>query len=261
MITITQEKFTILETIIIVYSCGLTTGIAGIVLAHEMLHQRSAKNKLLGTALIHLTSYPHFKLQHLYGHHPNVATDDDYSSAQHGQSLYNFLFRSIVLGGLSTLKRECTRSLKLSNRKFHPRHNRLISLWLIQFIIYILILSLLTPLAVAAFIAQGVIAIFVLETVNYIQHYGLNRSKHSRHPDYSCSWDNYSVTNYALFNLGHHSDHHVHPAKPFYTLNQHNDAPRIPYGYFTLSLIAVLPTFWHSLMNNHVLLHTTKKYS
>lgn len=257
--TIALRTLSIFETIIIIYSCGLMTGITGIVLAHEMLHRRNTTCKLLGAGLLILTSYPHFKLQHLYGHHPNVATKTDHSSAQQNQSLYNFFIKSIFLGGFSMWKNECNRSFKLYGQKFHPRHNRAIFLWTIQCLVYATILYCLGPLGLAAFITQGIIAILVLETVNYIQHYGLNRSTiRSREPDYSLSWDNYSPTNYVLFNLGLHSDHHAHPAKPFYMLLQQPDAPKMPYGYFTMAIVALFPKLWRSIMSKHALQHKTK---
>lgn len=248
IIIIPDGKFTTLEKIALIYACGLTTGIVGVVLAHEMFHRRTPMHRHLGSILMFLTSYPHFKLQHLYSHHPNVATERDHSTAQYGQSLYNFYTQSIFLGGLSMWKRECARSAILSSHKYHPIHNRAMTLWIIQSLIYIAVFILLGPIALAAFIAQGVIAIFILETVNYIQHYGLNREDNCK-PDYSSSWDNYSLTNYALFNLGHHSDHHIHPTKPFHDLKQQPTALVMPYGYFTMAMVALFPPLWRRVMD------------
>ncbi|MNB95251.1 Alkane 1-monooxygenase 1 [compost metagenome] len=259
IITIPHEKFTSFEKIVLIYNCGLTTGIVGIVLAHEMIHRGTFMSRHLGTALMLLSSYPHFKLQHLYSHHPNVATGKDHSSAQHGQSLYKFYIRSIFFGGISMWKRECARSAIFSGHQYHPIHNRAISLWIIQSLVYIAILLLLGPIALVAFIAQGVIAVLVLETVNYMQHYGLNRNGGSRKPSHSSSWDNYSLTNYALFNLGHHSDHHVHPAKPFHALSQQSDAPVMPYGYFTMAIISLFPPLWRWILDKHSPHLTTEK--
>ncbi|MDH4585582.1 alkane 1-monooxygenase [Pseudomonas sp. BN415] len=247
--TIPYGTFTVGEKIVLIYSCGLSTGIVGIVLAHELFHRRPAVDRYLGTALMFLASYPHFKLQHLYSHHPNVATESDHSSAQRGQTIYIFYIRSIFSGGMSVWKKECSRSAIRSNHKYHLIHNRVIALWGIQSLIYAAVLLLLGPIALAVFMTQGIIAIFVLETVNYIQHYGLTRSPHSHRADYTSSWDNYSLTNYALFNLGYHSDHHVNPAKPFQLLSQQPAAPVMPYGYFTMAAVALTPPLWRWMMD------------
>ncbi|HHX0887808.1 TPA: fatty acid desaturase [Pseudomonas aeruginosa] len=251
--TVPYGTFTVSEKIILVYSCGLSTGIVGIVLAHELFHRRLAVDRYLGTTLMFLASYPHFQLQHLYSHHPNVATESDHSSAQRGQTLYNFYIRSIFAGGPSVWKKECSRSVIRSNHKYHPIHNRVIALWGIQSLIYAAVLLLLGPIALAVFITQGIISIFVLETVNYIQHYGLTRSSNSHRADYTSSWDNYSITNYALFNLGYHSDHHVNPAKPFQLLSQQPTAPVMPFGYFTMAAVALIPPLWRWMMDERSL--------
>ncbi|MDB5984486.1 MAG: Fatty acid desaturase [Pseudomonas sp.] len=255
---IPRGGFTVGEQIVLVYSCGLTTGIIGIVLAHELFHRRLAIDRYFGITLMFLTSYPHFQLQHLYSHHPNVATESDYSSATRGQTVYSFYARSILAGGLSVWKKECGRSIILSDYKYHPIHNRAITLWAIQGLVYAAILFLFGPLALSVFIVQGVVAIFVLETVNYIQHYGLKRNP-TRRSDHTSSWDNYSLTNYALFNLGYHSDHHVNPTKPFQALSQQSAASVMPFGYFTMSAVALIPPLWRWMMDDRSLNLTTEK--
>lgn len=255
---IPNSTFTPQEKMVLTYSCGLTMGIIGIVLAHELFHRRSALDRSLGTTIMFLANYPHFKLQHLYSHHPNVATEDDNSSARHGQTLYGFFIQSIFMGGLSLWKKECTRSLLRSNYRYHPIHNRVITLWGGQVILYSIILFLLGPFALAIFITQGIASILILETVNYIQHYGLKRSIHTR-PGHKDSWDNYSFSNFVLFNLGYHSDHHVNPTKPFYSLSQQSTAPTMPFGYFTMSAVALIPPLWRWMMDNRHISNTNSK--
>ncbi|MDP3795459.1 MAG: fatty acid desaturase [bacterium] len=239
--------FTVMEQLILIYSCGLTTGIVGIVLGHELFHRKVWIDRQLGAVLMLIANYPHFRLQHLYSHHPNVASESDHSTSMRGESIYHFYWKSIVCGGLSVVRKESSRSVLRAGHPLHPIYNRALGVWLIQACIYLTIYFTVGPTALGIFIAQGVTSILVLETVNYIQHYGLERS--GSRVNYASSWDNYALTNFALFNLGFHSDHHVNPNKPFYALEQRDAAPVMPHGYFTMAAIALIPPFWRWMMD------------
>jgi alkane 1-monooxygenase len=107
------------------------------------------------------------------------------------------------------------------------------------------------------FALQALVAIVLLELVNYIEHYGLLRRQRAdgsyervtpRH-----SWnDSHHVSNLALLNLQRHSDHHAHAARRYQVLRHHDEAPQLPTGYASLVLLALLPPLWRRFMDPRV---------
>jgi Fatty acid desaturase len=95
------------------------------------------------------------------------------------------------------------------------------------------------------FMAAAVFGRIIHEMVNYVQHYGLVRADgapiETRH-----AWDSCRLVSNALhYNLPRHADHHMFASKPFWELDLAADAPRLPRGYQTMSLIALYPPAWH----------------
>ena len=89
----------------------------------------------------------------------------------------------------------------------------------------------------------------LLESVNYIQHYGLLRdpSSAANRPERTGpqhSWDTYHFfSSYVTFRTGHHSHHHV-SAGPYYLLLPEPTAHKLPVGYFWAIPLVLLPRFW-----------------
>lgn len=110
------------------------------------------------------------------------------------------------------------------------------------------------PKATLFFLAQGFLSIFFLEVINYIEHYGLRRKKLEdgsyekvtiRH-----SWNApHRFTNYILFKLQRHSDHHENAMKPYQTLVTFNESPQLPHGYSLMVNMAIFPSVFFKIMN------------
>ena len=96
-----------------------------------------------------------------------------------------------------------------------------------------------------------------LETVNYIEHYGLRRtireSGNYEPPGHHHSW-NYSsfLTNMILFQLQRHSDHHQKANRPYHLLRHLPQAPQLPASYAAMILLAWIPYWWFKVMNKRV---------
>jgi alkane 1-monooxygenase len=107
------------------------------------------------------------------------------------------------------------------------------------------------------FIAQSVVAIFLLEIINYVEHYGLLRQKNSN-GSYEAialhhSWDSRRIiSNWFLINLQRHSDHHKYPTRDFTRLRFHDEAPTLPAGYPEMLILALIPPLWFSIMNKRI---------
>jgi alkane 1-monooxygenase len=224
--------------VVVCYSIGLCSGTNGITIAHELMHRRGRLASGLSWALLLATSYPWFRLQHLRKHHQLVASDADPATARYGQSVYSF-YRQSIGGAFADLFK--------STSGLAPRRCLAAMVAL-----YSLLGALFGAWSVVAFCLQGVVGIFVLETINYIQHYGLLRKPGARRIGPELSWDTSSITNYALFNLGLHSNHHSHPGRRFSSLSLPAGSPRMPFGYFTMALIALSPWLWRKLMDHRI---------
>ncbi len=237
-------------------SMGLMCGILGINIAHELGHRRKSLEKLMAKMLLMTSLYPHFYIEHNYGHHKNVGTDEDPASARYNESLYRFWFRSIYYSYKSAWNIENTRCRKKYGRAFTWR-NEMIVFTLIELVLLASITWIWGPLALAGFMVAALGGIFLLETVNYIEHYGLRRSKVSEsryektQPQHS--WNsNHVVGRLMLFELSRHSDHHAFPHRKYQVLENHEENPQLPTGYPGMMLMATIPPLWFRLMNPKV---------
>ncbi|MEO0963323.1 MAG: fatty acid desaturase, partial [Pseudomonadota bacterium] len=112
---------------------------------------------------------------------------------------------------------------------------------------------------VVLFAVQAGVAIWQLELVNYIEHYGLTR-KHLgdgkyEHTQPRHSWNAaHKASNWLLINLQRHSDHHFKPDRRFPVLQNYTeaDAPQLPYGYPVMTIAAMMPHIWRRVMNPRV---------
>jgi len=106
---------------------------------------------------------------------------------------------------------------------------------------------------------QASAAIFQLELVNYVEHYGLTRrhlgAGKYEHVQPHHSWNAaHRASNWLLINLQRHSDHHYKPDRRFPLLQTYaNDtAPQLPFSYPMMTMIALFPNRWRRLMNPKV---------
>lgn len=229
-------------------SMGLACGILGINVAHELGHRSTWYEKLMSKALLMTSLYMHFFIEHNFGHHQNVSTDLDPASARRGESLYAFHLRSIFSGYISAWKIQ-SKLLNHKGKLFFSLYNEMLLFCFIQFLFLIGIFLFFGLKALLAFIAAALIGIFLLETVNYIEHYGLRR-KRKENGDYERtmpvhSWNsNHPIGRIFLFELSRHSDHHYIASRKYQILRHFEDSPQMPTGYPGMMLLSALPPLW-----------------
>jgi alkane 1-monooxygenase len=80
----------------LVVAVGLFTGGIGITIAHELMHRTSRVERGLAEVLMFSVTYPHFCIEHVLGHHKNVATPLDAATSRLGESVYAFYVRVVV---------------------------------------------------------------------------------------------------------------------------------------------------------------------
>jgi len=253
---LTQQPASWMDLAGITVLMGVTSGSFGITVAHELVHRRAAWQRGVGLALLLLAHIPHFRIEHVHNHHAHVGTPKDPATARLGESLYAFFPRSVAGQYLSAWRIEGERLRRRGRRILGPGNRMLIYL-LAQAVLDLAVLLAFGWVGLALFVAQGLVAVWLLETVNYVEHYGLARRPlpqggfeplSGRH-----SWNaGHAPTNAALFNLGLHSAHHLEAARPYPALYNRPDLPQLPAGYAGAVLLAMLPPLWRRVMDPRV---------
>ncbi|MBF6269918.1 alkane 1-monooxygenase [Nocardia farcinica] len=237
---------------------GLVSGI-GINAAHELGHRVEHLERWLAKIALAQSAYGHFFVEHNRGHHVRVATPDDPASARLGESLYEFLPRSVAGGFRSAVALESERLARKGKRWWSP-HNHILQAWSMTVVLFGGLMLVFGWQILGWLVLQAVIGAALLETVNYVEHYGLLRE---RRPDgrwARCSprdsWNSDRlVTNIFLFHLQRHSDHHANPGRRYQTLRSCDVAPQLPAGYASMIVFAAIPPLWRAVMDHRVLAH------
>lgn len=237
---------------------GMVSG-AGINVAHEFGHRRGQLGPWLAKLALAPALYGHFLVEHNRGHHVRVATPEDPASARLGESYWRFLPRTLFGSLRSAWRLESDRLDRLGLASLHWR-NELLQAWSLSGIWLVAVMLVFGPLGLLFFLAQAGYGAALLETVNYIEHYGLLRQREANGRYQRCapehSWNsNHLVSNLLLFQLQRHSDHHAHPTRPYQALRHFDDAPQLPSGYAALVPAACIPPLWFWLMDRRVLAH------
>ena len=240
----------------LVFSVGIVLGVNGINVGHELGHRRSTLERLLGKALLLPSLYSHFYIEHNFGHHLKVATPEDPATARYGQTVYHFWLSSISRQYRNAWKIQQT-LLSRENIPFLSPANHMFWSSILQLAYLGIIFAVFGSLALIIALGMALVGALLLETVNYIEHYGLLRSRTAsgryervaaRH-----SWNsNHVVGRIVLYELTRHSDHHFKSTKKYQLLDYQEDAPSMPYGYPTSMVLAMVPPLWFKIMNPRV---------
>ena len=235
---------------------GLLCGTFGINVGHELGHRINKFEQILAKALLMTSLYMHFFIEHNKGHHKNVATPQDPSSARLNESLYSFYFRTIFFSYLSAWK-IATDEMRKKGLSVLNIKNEMLQVHFIQLAFVTAILFAFGWLATLYFLCAAAIGIALLETVNYIEHYGLQRKETSQGkyertmPRHSWNSD-HILGRLMLFELSRHSDHHYLASRKYQLLQHHNDAPQLPTGYPGSMILAFVPPAWFYVMNRKI---------
>lgn len=235
---------------------GIVVGAVGINVAHELGHRSTAFEQGLSKAMLLTALYQHFFIEHNRGHHKNVATDLDPASARLGEPLFIFWWRSIRGGYRNAWALERDR-LQKAALPVWSRHNEMLrfqicqALWLVGIAWYFDAAVLLGAGLIAA------IGILLLETINYVEHYGLRRRiLPSGRPEAvtpAHSWNsNHELGRIFLYELTRHSDHHYKASRKYQILRHLDESPQLPLGYPASLLLALVPPLWFRVMNPRV---------
>ncbi|WP_439153615.1 alkane 1-monooxygenase [Yoonia sp.] len=234
---------------------GVLSGTIGITYAHELMHQKPKSERWLADILLASVLYSHFRSEHLLVHHRYVGTPRDPVTARYGESFWRFFPRVLWQCLVSAFNAEKAMLARKGLPWWH-RSNPFMRYWALQ-ALFILLAALIGGWwGVFLFATQAFWAVFQLELVNYVEHYGLTR-KHLGDGKYEHvkprhSWNaSQKASNWLLINLQRHSDHHYKPNRRFPLLQTYDadEAPQLPFGYPIMTMAALLPRIWRKVMH------------
>ena len=240
------------------FSVGVLTGSVGITYSHELMHQKNRLERWLADILLASVLYSHFRSEHLLVHHRHVGTPADAVTARYNEGFHRFFPRVLRQSAVSAIKAEA----RMLARKKLPWWHRSNPLWryaALQLSFLLAAFALGGWGGAGLFALQAFVAIWQLELINYIEHYGLTR-KHLGDGRYERmqprhSWNStHRASNWLLINLQRHADHHVKPDRRYPLLQTYDDntAPHLPHGYPLMSIAAMIPPLWKRIMNPRV---------
>lgn len=254
--TITYVPLTNWEIFFSIFNVGILVSTIGINVAHELGHRQTKHEQLMSKMLLTTALYTHFFIEHNRGHHKNVATYEDPATARLNEVLYTFWFRSTINGYIGAWKLEATRLRNMGESIFSVK-NEMIRWQLIQLAYLSIIGITFGPQAILFAIAIAVVGFLLLETVNYVEHYGLTRERlaNGRYEQVQPwhSWNsNHDLGRIYLYELTRHSDHHYKASRKFQILRNFKESPQLPFGYPGSMLLSTIPPVWFKLMNKRV---------
>lgn len=239
-----------------IWVMGLLCGTFGINVGHELGHRVNKFEQTLAKSLLLSSLYMHFFTEHNKGHHKRVATPEDPSSARYGEPVYTFYFRTIIFSYLSAWHIS-NEEVRKKGKSVISLHNEMIQFHLVQATFLAGLYLAFGTWPVLYFVAAALIGILLLETVNYIEHYGLQRKatgegRYERAmPEHSWNSD-HVLGRLFLFELSRHSDHHYMASRKYQVLRHHDNAPQMPTGYPGMMLLSLAPPLWFYVMNKRI---------
>ncbi len=244
-------------------SMSMATGGIGITVAHELGHKKSKVDRFFSQLMLMTVCYMHFYIEHNKGHHVWVATPRDPATARPGENFFDFWLRSVTSSYAHAWSLENERLKRNGKPAFHLTNNMIwFTLLPILFGVALtlgisLLIGAWTWLPMIYFFGQAILAFTLLELVNYVEHYGIQRKEVApgryERVNPLHSWNaSHLISNFFLFELQRHSDHHANAIKKYQVLEHNYESPQLPAGYPTMIMMALVPPLWFYLMDSRL---------
>jgi alkane 1-monooxygenase len=251
------QDLSLVEEIGLVFNLGTMIGAFGINVGHELGHRNTTFEQNLSKWLLLPALYQHFFIEHNLGHHKNVATDEDPASARFNENIYAFWWRSVKDSYLNAWRLEQKR-LEKEQKSPISWQNQMVRFTVYQ-LFYLLVLGFAFDgiYTVGLAVISAIFGFLLLETVNYIEHYGLRRQQLSSGkyepvlPKHSWNSD-HELGRIFLYELTRHSDHHYKSTRKYQVLRHFDESPQLPFGYPLSMWLSLLPPAWFAVMNKRV---------
>jgi alkane 1-monooxygenase len=255
---VSRPHLDVADRIGLAVNAGIVAGIA-INTAHELGHKRESHERWFARICLAQTFYGHFFIEHNRGHHVRVATPEDPASSRLGENVWEFLPRT-VSGSLRSAWNLEKRRLTRKGGNHLTLRNDVINAWAMSVVLWGGLLAVFGLGLLPYLVLQAVVGIWLLESVNYLEHYGMRRQKlpsgRYERVDPSHSWNSNNIgTNVLLYHLQRHSDHHANPTRRYQTLRDYPESPVLPTGYAGMIVLTWIPALWRRVMDPKVVAH------
>ena len=209
----------------------------------------------IGEFLLASASYPQYATEHVYIHHAMVGTPSDVGSAPKEESFWRYFPKEVASNFVHSWQVAGERLARRGLTRWHYsnpfwRYGMGLAFW------YGLVFWMGGIWAVPVFAFLGLSCVFSMKISNYFQHYGLRRVRlpngrwdkaMPRH-----SWDaDWKFTNWMLFNMQRHADHHAVASRQYPLLQVSNldESPELPGTYADMMNIVLRPKRWFAKMD------------
>jgi alkane 1-monooxygenase len=255
---VSRGSLSVVDKLGVASSLGVVGGVA-INTAHELGHKKEEHERWYARVALAQTWYGHFFIEHNRGHHVRVATPEDPASSRLGESLWAFLPRTVSGSVRSAWDLERERLARCEKRTF-SFHNDVLNAWAMSLVLWVGVIVAFGPSILPYLLLQAVFGFWLLEVVNYLEHYGMLRQRtpsgRYERVQPAHSWNSNNIgTNVLLYHLQRHSDHHANPTRRYQALRDFESAPVLPTGYAGMILLATVPPLWRRVMDPRVLAH------
>ena len=252
LIVVSNSTISILVAAALGAAVGMSGGSIGITTAHELIHRQNKYMRGIGVLLLVLCCYGHFRIEHVYGHHKHVATKEDPATARRGENFYFYFIRCVINSVISSWNIE-KNILDKKNINTFSTQNRMLHYFVLEFIFLFIAFFIAGTNGLVFVFFHSFVSITLLELVNYIQHYGLERKiqngKYERFTDHH-SWNSRHISaNWSTFNLGLHAEHHQSASKHYPLLSQEEKVIEMPANYSIMLIMALIPPLWFFVMD------------
>jgi alkane 1-monooxygenase len=245
-----------IDKLLIFTGLGLYFGQVSNSNAHELIHASARLPRRIGSAIYVSLLHGHHVSAHLRVHHIFAATEADPNSARAGEGFWAFALRALrgeFIAGWRAETKHRARVTSLSPLT-HP------------YVAYVggAIAMLITATLIAGliglilYLCLALYAQLQLLLSDYVQHYGLRRTIQANGkpapigPHHSWNAPKW-YSSAMMLNAPKHSDHHLHPARPFPALQvTPNTMPVLPHSLPVMAVLALFPPLWRRIMDRRL---------
>ena len=253
-----SDPLTIAEKVGLALGIGMVAGI-GINTAHELGHKKEQHERWFARVALAQAFYGHFFIEHNRGHHVRVATPEDPASSRVGETVWGFMPRT-VFGSLKSAWGIEKRRFERRKKSHWSLKNDVLNAWAVSVALWGGLMIAFGWQIFGYLVLQAVVGIWLLESVNYLEHYGMLRKQLETgrferiNPGHS--WNSNNIgTNVLLYHLQRHSDHHANPTRRYQALRDYKESPVLPTGYAGMIVLTWVPALWRVVMDKRVLEH------
>lgn len=225
--------------------------------AHELIHRPSRPLRGIGAAVYTTVAFGHHVSAHRLVHHAHVGTPEDPNTPLPGENFWAYLPRAWAGSFRAGLQVE---EARLERQGQAPRGLRNpYAIWIGGAAAMLLATVFLAgPLGgLILLILWGLTGAQILMS-DYLQHYGLQRLERpdgrleplGRHHSWNAPK---GFSSYLMMNAPAHSEHHMHPDRPYDRLDPQAEAPTLPYAMPIMAMLACVPAVWHRVMDRRAL--------